>query len=183
MNIASHADVLRGSSLSPPQRPLCVVGRLGRKKERARVARWEGERENRGYRLFPLPIVPRALSVFLIIAIFIGIPSGSLCGGERVRQKNVCVAHSFSVNSLRQSFITASAKTSSAKGLKSLKFFAFSCKNDKPSHLFWSYMGRVYSRARPFGISAIWKKMPHEIYVAASNREQKIKPRISTIFF
>ena len=33
--------------------------------------------------LFPLPIVPRALSIFSIMAIFIGIPSGSLCGGER----------------------------------------------------------------------------------------------------
>ena len=30
--------------LSPPQRPLCVVGRLGRKKKRVRGARWEGER-------------------------------------------------------------------------------------------------------------------------------------------
>ena len=32
----------------------------------------------RGSRLFPLPIVPRALSVF------IGIPSGSLYGGENL---------------------------------------------------------------------------------------------------
>ena len=47
---------------------------LGKKKKRARGARWEG--------LFPLPIVPRALSIFWIIAIFIVIPSGSLCGGE-----------------------------------------------------------------------------------------------------
>ena len=38
----------------------------------------------RGSRLFPLPIVPRALSIFSIIAVFIGIPSGSgsLYGGE-----------------------------------------------------------------------------------------------------
>ena len=64
--------------LSPPQRPLfvvgrglCVVGRLGRKKKRARGAR------------FPLPIVPRALSIFSIIDILMGIPSESLCGGER----------------------------------------------------------------------------------------------------
>ena len=34
--------------LSPPQRPLCVVGRLKRKKKRARGARWEGGREKRG---------------------------------------------------------------------------------------------------------------------------------------
>ena len=29
--------------LSPPQRPLCVVGGLGRKKKRTRGARWEGK--------------------------------------------------------------------------------------------------------------------------------------------
>ena len=37
---------------------------------------------------FPLPIVPCALSIFSIIAIFIyiiGIPSGSLCVEERLR--------------------------------------------------------------------------------------------------
>ena len=36
-----------------------------------------------GLRLSPLPIVPRALSIFSITAILIGIPSWSLCGGER----------------------------------------------------------------------------------------------------
>ena len=41
-----------------------------------------GKREESS-RLFPLPIVPRSFSIFSIIAIFIGIPSGSLCGGER----------------------------------------------------------------------------------------------------
>ena len=58
------------------------MGRLGRKKKRARGARWEGGREKRGSRRFPLPIVPRALSIFSIIDILMGIPSGSLCGGE-----------------------------------------------------------------------------------------------------
>ena len=48
--------------LSPPQRPLCVVGRLGRKKKRARGARWEGGRENRGFS--PFPIASRTLSIF-----------------------------------------------------------------------------------------------------------------------
>ena len=38
--------------LSPPQGPLCVMGRLGRKKKRARGSRWEGERENRGFSPF-----------------------------------------------------------------------------------------------------------------------------------
>ena len=104
--------------LSPPQRPLCVVGRLGRKKKRARGARWEGGGEKR-----PLPHNVRftgricssvvlakpadyldafedcckdsAFSFFpssparfpfnSIIAIFIGISSGSLGGGESGR--------------------------------------------------------------------------------------------------
>ena len=57
-----------------------VVGRLGRKEKRALGARWEGEREKRGSCLFPLPIVPGALSIFSITAI--GIISWSLCGGE-----------------------------------------------------------------------------------------------------
>ena len=56
------------------------MGRLGRKEKRALGARWEGEREKRGSRLFPLPIVPGALSIVSIIAI--GIISGSLCGGK-----------------------------------------------------------------------------------------------------
>ena len=55
---------------SPQQRLLCVVGRLGRKKKRAHGARWEGERQKRGFRLFPLPIVPRAPSIFSIIAVY-----------------------------------------------------------------------------------------------------------------
>ena len=33
-------------------------------------------------RLFPLPIVPRALSIFSIIAIFIGIPSAARASVE-----------------------------------------------------------------------------------------------------
>ena len=34
--------------LSPPQRPLCIAGRLGRKKKKARRARGKGKREKRG---------------------------------------------------------------------------------------------------------------------------------------
>ena len=40
------------------------------------------ERKEAFSRLSPLPIVPRALSIFSVIAIFIGIPSRNLCGGE-----------------------------------------------------------------------------------------------------
>jgi len=51
--------------LRPSQRPLCVVGRVGRGKKRAVD---DGKGTARG--ILSLPIVPRALSVFSIIFIF-----------------------------------------------------------------------------------------------------------------
>ena len=42
-------------NLSPSQRPLCVIGRLGRKKKKARGARWEGGREEKS---FPFSLFP-----------------------------------------------------------------------------------------------------------------------------
>ena len=65
MRRSAHSSKYR-YLLSPPQRPLCVKGRLGRKKQKAR-----GER------------VPRARSIFSIVAFVIGIPR-SLCGGKSV---------------------------------------------------------------------------------------------------
>ena len=68
--------------LSPPQRPLCVVGGLGEKeKESALGTIGRGKREEK---LPPFPSShrsPRAF-YFLIIAIFIGMPCAGLCGGE-----------------------------------------------------------------------------------------------------
>ena len=61
-------------TLSPPQRPLCVVGRL-------LCCGEAGEKEKES-------IVPRALSIFSIIDILMGIPSGSLCGGERLMTRS-----------------------------------------------------------------------------------------------
>ena len=58
--------------LFPLHRPLCVAGRLGERKRKRAGHDGKGKKRN----LFPLPIVPLAL------AIFIGIASGSLCGGE-----------------------------------------------------------------------------------------------------
>ena len=52
--------------LSPPQRSLFVLW-VG----------WGERKRAREERLFPLPIVPRALSIFSIIAILIGIPSAA----------------------------------------------------------------------------------------------------------
>ena len=70
-------------SLSCAQRPLCLEGRLGRQKKKARVGQWEREREEE--RPFPSSHRPTLLAIFLIIAIFrIGIPNGSLWGRERV---------------------------------------------------------------------------------------------------
>ena len=42
---------------------------------------------------------------------------------------------------------------------------------------------RVYSRAQPCRISAIWKKIPHKIFVAASNGVQKNRPKDKSYFF
>ena len=42
---------------------------------------------------------------------------------------------------------------------------------------------RVYSRARPCGISTIWKKMPHKICVCASNGAPKNRPKDKYYFF
>jgi len=63
--------------LSPPQSPLCIVGRTGeREKEIARGTMGRGKR--RSSRLFALPIVPLRAFYFSVIAIFIGIPSETL---------------------------------------------------------------------------------------------------------
>ena len=58
------------------------------------------------------------------------------------------------------------------------------CSNTQGKSVSW-HLGRVYSRALPCGTSTIWKKMPHKIYVVASNGAQKnrLKPRINTIFW
>ena len=69
--------------LSPPPQAALCCGQAGEKeKESARGMMERGKRgRKRGSRLFPLPMVPRALSIFSIIDIFIGMPCGSICGG------------------------------------------------------------------------------------------------------
>ena len=64
--------------LSSPQRPLCVIGRLGTKKKKALMAWWKGERKEA--RLLPLPSSHCPMSAFCCL--IIGIPCGNLCGGE-----------------------------------------------------------------------------------------------------
>ena len=74
-----------GGGLSPPQRLRFFVlwGGWGeRKRERAgHDMKGKKRREVPAFSLFPSS--PARFLIFPIIAIFIGIPSGSLCGGER----------------------------------------------------------------------------------------------------
>ena len=60
---------------------LFLWGGWGERK-RARGARYEGWK------------LPRALSIFSIIAIFSGIPSGKLCGGEFLMEKSIFIYNS-----------------------------------------------------------------------------------------
>ena len=46
------------------------------------------------------------------------------------------------------------------------------CSNTQGKSVAWR-LGRVYSRARHCRISAIWEKMPHKIYLVASNGAHK----------
>ena len=66
-----------------PQRPLCVLGRLARRKKRKRAGDDGTEKERKRGPLFPSSHRPTRAIYFSIIVIFIGIPSGSLCAGER----------------------------------------------------------------------------------------------------
>lgn len=59
------------------------MGRLERGKKESVQGQWEEEREEA-----PAPHPPPRTCYFLIIVTFIGIPSRSLCGGERCRGYN-----------------------------------------------------------------------------------------------
>ena len=79
-------------TLAPPPSLSCAEATLcrrkaGKRKNKARVGRWEREREEE--KPFPSSHRPtRACYFFFIIAIFlIGIPNGSLWGRERVRPR------------------------------------------------------------------------------------------------
>ena len=77
--IATHLDPSWCTPFSSAETFLCRREAGERKKARAR---WEGKREEARptFSLFPLS---RFRLLFSIIAIFIGIPNGSFCGGER----------------------------------------------------------------------------------------------------
>ena len=74
---------IAGLLLSPPQGPFCVVGRLGRgHNDSAQGTMRSGKRGNEAFSLYPSSTA--RFSIFLIIAIFIGIPSGSGRAWERL---------------------------------------------------------------------------------------------------
>ena len=85
--------------LSPPQRPVCLVGRLGRKKKKARQRRWEEQRKGRGF--FPLPIAPRAPSAFRSLLFLLGYPTGA-SAKERAykRSRKTCLHDGSTVTTL-----------------------------------------------------------------------------------
>ena len=89
---ARPSQFFKGKALGTRLRGGLFVGRLGpgrRKTESARSTMGKGLKREEAS-LFPLPIVPRGLLIFRCIAIFIGIPSGSLGGGERKRPVSLC---------------------------------------------------------------------------------------------
>ena len=75
-------DVLAAVAVVVAKAPYCVAGSLGRKNKKARGTR--------GREAFPSSHRPPRSSYFSIIAIFIEIPSRSLCGGE-----NCCETRAF----------------------------------------------------------------------------------------
>ena len=90
-NSGSPASTDRSQNILRRFRPLlCILGRLEGGKKKARVGRWEGEREEprpRGSRIFRLfydrPPYDCYFSSFATFGT--GVPSGSLFGGERIR--------------------------------------------------------------------------------------------------
>ena len=87
-------------SLSPPQRPLCIVGRLEKGKKKARGEQWKGEREEA--RFFSLPIVPRAFRDFPVIAILY--PTGASAEIKRIGSSTFIkrTSHSFFFHGKKQ---------------------------------------------------------------------------------
>lgn len=69
--------MIPAKNLSPPQRSLCIVRMLGRRKMQALGARWERELSEESFLFFDYFIF------------FIGMPSGILCGGERQKRKAI----------------------------------------------------------------------------------------------
>ena len=73
---------IKAVTVSSAESSLCCE-EAGEKKKKARGGRWEGEERREASPPFPSSHRPPRAFYFSIIAIFIGIPSGSLCRGER----------------------------------------------------------------------------------------------------
>ena len=71
-------------TLSPPQRPLCVVRGWGEGKRKRAWDDGKGKERRRDSRLFPLPIFPCALVIFRSLLFLLEYPVEAIrCGGER----------------------------------------------------------------------------------------------------
>ena len=69
-----HSYILKNSSFSLASAEASLYRReAGERKKNARGGQWEGEREEA--RFFPLPIVPRALSIFPLLLFLLGYPA------------------------------------------------------------------------------------------------------------
>ena len=66
--------------LSSVEAFLCCREAGERKREPGNDGKWHARRDKRGPRLFPLPIVPRALSIFRLLLFLLGYPVGNLWG-------------------------------------------------------------------------------------------------------
>ena len=100
----------------------------------------EGCRERKTERAFSLfPSLPARFLFFLIIAIFIGIPSGSLCGGERFHM--TCGGHIGVPNKCCESWTLSARKC----------FFGCCCFNNLVLHRYWSREWK-HSKDRRFSV-------------------------------
>ena len=92
-------------SLSPPQRPLCIVGRPEKGKKKARGGQREGERKEAKF--FPLPIVPRALSIFRLLLFLLGYQAGASAGKRDSFSLAKALTFVFKAQFRRRTFIKA----------------------------------------------------------------------------
>ena len=59
-----------------------LLGGWGERKREPHDGKWNARRDKRGPLLFPLPIVPRAFSIFRLLLFLLGYPARSLCRAE-----------------------------------------------------------------------------------------------------
>ena len=136
MNIASHADVLRGFvTLSSGEASECCEEAGEKEKESARGTMGRGKRED-GFPPFPSSYRPTRAFFFFDYCYFHWDtqrePLRRTEGSSKEGLRGPFLLGQFTSAIFHHSL----GKNVEPKRFKSPKFFAFSCKNDKPSHLF-----------------------------------------------